>query len=240
MKTIWSVVSFLAVVHLLALATFAGWLWHSDRLDGERVQQVRELFAMTIPEARAAAKRAETQVKAELSQREELAFRADPPFSSAATIVLGSQVTRHTNQEIRRLEDAKRRGLAQLAESQRLVEEQEAASKARAERWEKTVATEMSRKADEQFAKTVKLLESLPPKQAKQKIVELLSTDRSDQAVAYLNAMKPRLAAKVLGAFKTIAENKMATDLLEQLRTFGLPADGPQDAGNADASPDSE
>jgi len=240
MKTIWSIVSFLAVVNLLALATFAAWLWHSDRLDGERVQQVRELFSMTIPEAQAAAKRAETQVKAELAERTELAFRADPPFSSAAAIELGSQVTRHTDQEIRRLEDAKQRGLAQLAESQRLVAEQEAASKARIERWEKTVAAEVSRKADEQFAKTVKLLESLPPKQAKQTIVELLSTDKADQAVAYLNAMKPRLAAKVLGAFKTTAENKLATDLLEQLRTFGLPADGSDDAGNANASPDTE
>ena len=57
MKTIWSIVSFLAVVNLLALTTFAVWLWHSDRLDGERVQQVRELFSMTIPEAQAAGRR---------------------------------------------------------------------------------------------------------------------------------------------------------------------------------------
>ncbi len=240
MKTIWSIVSFLAVVHMLALATFAVWLWHSDRLDGARVQQVRELFSMTIPEAQVAAKRAETQVKAELAERKELAFRADPPFSSAAAIELGSQVTRHTDQEIRRLEDAKQRRLAQLAESQRLFEEQEAASKARVERWEETAAAEVSRKTDEQVAKTVKLLESLPPKQAKQKIVELASTGKTDQAVAYLNAMKPRLAAKVLGAFKTAAENKLATDLLEQLRTFGLPADGPDDAGNADAAPNTD
>ena len=240
MKTIWSIVSFLAVVHLLALVTFAVWLWHSDRLDGARVQQVRELFSMTIPEAQVAAKRAQTQVKAELAERKEVAFRADPPFSSAAAIEIGSQVTRHTNQEIRRLEDTKRRRLAQLAESQRLFEEQEAASKARVERWEETAAAEVSRKTDEQFAKTVKLLESLSPKQAKQKIVELLNTGKADQAVAYLNAMKPRSAAKVLGAFKTNAENKLATELLEQLRTFGLPADGPDNAGNADASPDTE
>ena len=86
MKTIWSIVSFLAVVHLLALATFAVWLWHSDRLDGARVQQVRELFSMTIPEGQVAAKRAQRQVEAELAEHKELAFRADPPFSSAAAI----------------------------------------------------------------------------------------------------------------------------------------------------------
>ncbi len=240
MKTIWNIVSFLAVVHLLALATFAVWLWHSDRLDGARVQRVRELFSMTIPEAQVAAKRAQTQVKAELEERNEVALRADPPFSSAAAIEIGSQVTRHTEQEIRRLEDAKQRRLAQLAESQRLFEEQEAASKARVELWEKTAAAEVSRKTDEQFTKTVKLLESLPPKQAKQKIVELLSRGKTDQAVAYLNAMKPRVAAKVLGAFKTDAENKLATELLEQLTTFGLPADDLDDAGNADASPDTK
>jgi hypothetical protein len=240
MKTIWNIVSFLAVVHLLALATFAVWLWHSDRLDGARVQQVRELFSMTIPEAQVAAKRAQTQVKAELEERKEMAFRADPPFSSAAAIEIGSQVTRHTEQEIRRLEDAKQRRLAQLAESQRLFEEEEAASKARVELWEKTAAAEWKRQEDEQFAKAVKLLESQQPKQSKAMIVELVGAGKMDQAVAYINAMDERKSKKLIGAFKTPIEQKLATELLEQLRTFGLPADDPDDAGNADASPDTE
>ena len=237
MKTVWNILSFLAVVHLLALAMFVAWLWHSDRLDGDRVQQVREMFSMTIPNARIAVKQAQVRTEAELEQRRDQAFGEDPPFSSAAAIEIGSQVTRHTDQEIRRLEDSKKRQLAQLAEAQRVSEEREAESKARVEAWEKAVAADKKRQEDEQFAKAVKLLESQQPKQGKMIIVELVGTGKMDQAVAYINAMDDRKRGKLLGAFKTPVEQKLATELLEQLRTFGQPADGPDDASNADTAP---
>ena len=50
MKSIWTITSFFAIVHLLALMLFIGWLWRSDRLDMGRVQQLRELLAPTITE----------------------------------------------------------------------------------------------------------------------------------------------------------------------------------------------
>ena len=37
MKTLWNIVSFMAVVHLLALLMFVGWLWRTERLDRGRV-----------------------------------------------------------------------------------------------------------------------------------------------------------------------------------------------------------
>ena len=43
MKTAWNIVSFLAVVHLLALLMFAGWLWQTDRLDGGRITAIQFL-----------------------------------------------------------------------------------------------------------------------------------------------------------------------------------------------------
>jgi len=36
MRTVWNIISFLAVVHLLAVALFIGWLWQSQRLSAER------------------------------------------------------------------------------------------------------------------------------------------------------------------------------------------------------------
>ncbi len=240
MKTIWNILSFLAVVHLLALTMFVAWLWHSDRLDGERVQQVRRMFSMTIPEAQVAARRGQVQAEAEVALQREQAIGDDPPFSSAATIELSSQISRHTDQEIRRLEDARKTNLAQLAEAQRASDEREAESKARVEAWEKTAAAEKKRQEDEQFAKAVKLLQSQQPKQAKTMIVELVATGKMDQAVAYINAMDDRKRGKLLGAFKSPAEQKLATELLEQLRTFGQPADRSDDASNADATPDTE
>ena len=240
MKTIWNILSFLAVVHLLGLGMFVAWLWHSDRLDGDRVQEVREMFSMTIAKARIVAKQAQVRAEAELEQRRDQAFSEDPPFSSAATIELSSQVTRHTDQEIRRLEDAKKKQLAYLTEAQRVSEEREAESNARVEAWEETAAADKKRQEDEQFAKAVKLLESQQPKQGKAMIVELVGIGKIDQAVAYINAMDDRKRGKLLGAFKTSVEQKLATELLEQLRTFGQPADGPDDASNADTAPNTE
>ena len=36
MRTVWTIISWLAVVHLLTLAGFAGWLVVDGRLSGER------------------------------------------------------------------------------------------------------------------------------------------------------------------------------------------------------------
>ena len=53
MKTLWNIVSFLAVVHLLALVMFVGWLWKSGRLDGARIDELREMLAvLLLPERR--------------------------------------------------------------------------------------------------------------------------------------------------------------------------------------------
>ena len=50
MKTLWNVLAFMAVVNLLAMAGFVGWLWQSQRLSVDRLEQVRELLKLTIPE----------------------------------------------------------------------------------------------------------------------------------------------------------------------------------------------
>ena len=240
MKTIWNILSFLAIVHLLALGMFVVWLWHSDRLDGERVQQVREMFSMTIPDAQVAARQAKVQAKADLEQQRDQASAEDPPFSSAALIAIGSQVTRHTDQEIRRLEDATKRQLAQMADARRAFEEREAEAKANVQAWEATAAADKKRQEDAQFAKAVEMLESQQPKQSKAMIVELVGAGKMDQAVAYINAMDERKGQKLLGAFKSPVEQKLVTELLEQIRTFGQPADGPGDTSDADTAPNTK
>ena len=88
---------------------------------------------------------------------------------------------------------------------------------------------------DGQFAKVVRQLESVPPKQAKQIMLNLIGTGRADQAVAYLDAMSARPAAKLLREFKTDRETELATELLEQLRTFGVEAEVAELPGDDDS-----
>src|SRR5690606_17276172 len=82
MKTIWSIVSALAVGHLLAIAGFCGWLVATERLDMDRVQVIRELVQETIPQqqAREQAERdlAESEAAAEAARLAEAADNGIP------------------------------------------------------------------------------------------------------------------------------------------------------------------
>lgn len=231
MRTLWSVVSFLAVVHLLALLIFIAWLWRTQRLDGDRVRDLKHTLAMTIPQAQQAVAQAEAQADEQArQQREELDF-ANPPANSAAQIERVALVRFQEQQARRRLDDERRMLMQQLAASIAQVEQRKAALDKEHQSRQTALAQNLQRKSDEQFLQTVRQYEQVTPKQGKRMIVELINKQQIDQAVAYLDAMSPRSAARILKEFKTDPEIGLATQLLEKLRTFGLDVD--QAANNA-------
>ncbi|MEC9374314.1 MAG: hypothetical protein VYC34_10740, partial [Planctomycetota bacterium] len=79
---------------------------------------------------------------------------------------------------------------------------------------------------DEQFQRTVLLYESLQPQRAQEMMATLIQDGDSDQVVAYLNAMQPRAAKKIIEKFP---DPIVAADLLERLRTRGLQAAAPEE-----------
>ena len=61
-------------------------------------------------------------------------------------------------------------------------------------------------------------------------------SEHHDPVDRALNAMKSNVAANILREFESDPDVELATDLLENLRTFGLKAalkEGSADAGNA-------
>ena len=241
-KSLWNILSFLAVVNLLALAIFIAWLWQSDRLSASRVQQLRDMLSVTIAEEKArddeSQKKAKAQAEAELEQQ----VQANPPIESGAQLQQISLIKHEQEQARRRLEDERDVLLSALeAESKRLERKRQELDQQKAA-WENAVRDERQRKNDEQFLQAVRQLEQLSPKQGKQMIVELVEKKQSETAVAYLDAMSPRSSAKILKEFKSETEIELATELLEQLRTFGLKssAAAPAAAANGSASPTQE
>jgi hypothetical protein len=236
MKTAWNIVSFLAVVHLLALLMFAGWLWHTDRLDGSRVAELRALFAPTLTEARAAVEQADLDAEARLVQQAEQARRQDPPLPASDRVARLSAARQEDERAEHHLDLVRRQLLQQFDIAAQQLEDQRGALDAERQGFEQGVGADQQQRHTSQLTKAVKLLESLPPKQAKQKIVELVQSGKEDQAVVYLDAMNQRAAGKVLAEFKTDQENKLATELLERIRTLGLrragtgALEGPSDA----------
>lgn len=240
MRTLWNVLSFLAVVHLLALLMVVVWLWQSQRLDAERLASVRETFATTIPEAQAAAAKAEAQANAERQRQIEAERQADPQLDSISQIQHVSLARRQEDQTRRRLADEKRMLQQQLDEATAELESRRAELEQLRAGWSSQAEAQQQRRADEQFLQAVRLMEQIAPKQGKRILMGLIADDQMDQAVAYLKAMNQRAASKILREFKTEAESALATELLERLRTFGLAQDGEasgsEDARNANRS----
>ena len=239
MKTLWNIVSFLAVVHLLALAMFLAWLWTSERLDGRRIHQLREMLAMTIPQADAVAA-GEAQDAALLQQQRATAVLRQNPGLPSAERVRNIPSARQTQPRAsRRLEALKPHLPPPPAPAGGPRLDAPAATHTHRLAACRGLADEQQRMRGTQFTKAVKLLESLQPKQAKQQIIELVMTGKKDEAVAYLDAMNQRAAGKILGEFKTVPENALATELLELIRTLGQPdgqAGAGMDSSNADGS----
>lgn len=235
MKTLWHAMSFMAVVNLLAMAMFAGWLWRSGRLSPDRVEQVKEIFALTVAEQEAEEVRAAAEAEAEGREAAQRARQIDPPLSTEETLAYISRLRAEEQQSRRRLaldvqaleEDLNRRAQTLDLRENRLD--------ARDRAWQDANASELARRTDEQFQKTVKLYSSVPPKQAKQYLVKLVEEGKIEQAVAYIDAMNERAASKIIRELKIAEEVALATELLEELRTFGLPPEASEESGNDDA-----
>ncbi len=228
MKTLWNIISFMAVVHLLALLIFIGWLWQSQRLNRDRIQQVREMLAVTIPEAAAIVEtEAQAQATVQAEQLEE-ANKHRWGFSSAEIINSYASIQAQELQAVRRVKSEVEALQFQLDQQTRAINARQSRLDARDEAWKEANAAEVARKSDEQFQKTVKLYESAKPKLAKARLLNLYEGGDLEQVVAYLNAMNPRASKKILDEFKSDQENAMAAKLLEALRTFGLPPENPE------------
>ncbi|MCH7571371.1 MAG: hypothetical protein IH891_00495 [Planctomycetes bacterium] len=229
MKSLWSVVSFLAVVHLLALLGFLGWMYGSDRLSLERVRTVRELFAMTMAEEKMQKEEQERETTVN-PERDSSMFQ----MSSTRQIELLTDVQRQELLATQRMKDESEMHARQFSLlNQKIASEREEFEEER-RRWEEATGADRERKTNEQFTQTVIQYESLPAKQGKQVLIELINSGNREQAVAYLDAMKPRATSKILKEFKSPEEIILAAELLEELRIFGLGTVDSQESSNAD------
>jgi hypothetical protein len=221
MKRLWNIIGFMAIVNLIAILVVVAWLWQSQRIDRDRVEKVRALLSISIPDELAAADE-QAKKDAEGKAAEEAAARLrNPPVTSAAQVTALNQLEREVAQGLRRLQDEKRQLSAALDTRERAIKQREDEFASERLAWEQSIKDQRAAQTDQQFAKAVKLIESLPAKQGKEKLVTMVNQGGTDQAVMYLNAMSPRAAGKILKEFKSAEETRLATDLLERLRKLG-------------------
>jgi flagellar motility protein MotE (MotC chaperone) len=223
-RALWNIISTLAVANLLAVTGFVLWLQSSDRLDVDRVEAIRDILSETR-----SAEQARLEETAKNDEAEQARIKAEkdaqlPPITAYDRLALSEESDEVTRQRLERM----RREVEDLqrtirADSARLAEsrsEFEAEKKAFEDMRDQLVAFE----GDAQFKKTVALYETLRPAQARDLMQQLIDQGQTAQAVAYLNKMQPRTAAKIIAQFEDPA---LAAELLERLRTYGLRAEAP-------------
>jgi hypothetical protein len=214
---LWQLAATAAIVNLLALLAGVGWLVGSGRLDRERWEAIRTIVAAppggAVPEPEPTVEEPAGSIR-----------------TTAARIEALDREIRQQSISLRRLRDEKEQLDRTLEDRRAELDRREAAFTAEREAWEASTLAEREARIDTQFRKTVRLLESVPPKQAKDLLLELVRDGDRAGAVAYLDAMSPYKASSVLKTFKGEDETRVAAVLLEELRVRG------QRAGSARAA----
>lgn len=227
MRTLWTIISVLAVAHLLALALFVGWLVADDRLNGDRLERIREMLRERSSEeiARLETERAEQAIAQE--QAAEAARMRGVPIPASALIeedqVTGAYATQVNLRQMRALEDLRRslwRERDDLDREWERLSAEQAAFDQYLQGLAETTGTE-------QFKKAIATLEGQKPADAAAWLQSLLGAGKTDEVVSYLNEMDERARNKVFAVF----DPALAADLLERLRTRGLTTpDAPESA----------
>lgn len=231
MRAIWTVISVFCLANVLALSGFVGWLRATDRLNVDRLREVREAFTETIAAEKARHVEADSKAEADRKAAEEAVKKARPPISAMEQLSLRletNEAERQRNERARQEIDALRQAL--LKERAGLDAEKAALETARKD------FDEMRRRIAEQegadqFKKTLNVLQALKPDEVRSTLQQIMDSTKDgtgkETAIGYLNALPDRNRTKVLSEFIR-QDPKLAADLLEGLRMRGQVAPLPE------------
>ena len=228
LRALWTAISILLLLNVVLLLGFVLWLRTSGRLNGERIDQIREMLAVTVEQEKAQqeeAKALEEQAQEKAMELARLESVSDGPISLADRLTIQQERDEVALLRLDRLHKDIEGLQAQLELTKRQLSKQQEELGTKQKAFDEAVQQQVELETDENFQQTVSMYEKLKPKQAKQMFQDLLSQDRSGQVVEYLAAMQLRKAAAVLKEFKTPREISQATDLLQRLRERGIEPD---------------
>ncbi len=223
MKTLWNIISVIAVVNLLALGVFLAVLWQKKSLDGDRIKEAWSVLNGNVEELSG---------PPQASDDTAIEANSDPGAPAYHPLASGQEVRRiaHVNsvhaQARRRLGDERDMLIRQLESVSAELERRQIAFEEERAAWQSEIESQVMRKKDAQFQHAVKVLAALPAKQAKDILLEMIIQKGPDQgmkeATSYLNAMSIDTASRIIREMKNQDQTKVATNLLEHLRRFGL------------------
>ena len=233
MKRLWNILAVLGIANVIGVAGFVGWLKVSDRLDMDRLRQVRAMLTPTLAEEAAKAEEDRLAAEAQAKKEKEEARLAGPPERAAASIDRQKQSDDAVVQTVLRARQEIADLRRQLLEERAKLDSEWATLAADKKKW--TTEREEAEKllASKQFKQALTTLESQKPKDAQQ-LLKLMNSGQglpsggagtaapgSVRVVAYLAAMQDRTRGRVLAEWVK-DDPTVAAELLEQLRRRGV------------------
>jgi len=221
MKMLLRVFMILAVIHLLAIIGFVGWMAGTGHLDGRRLDELKSMVNETVAkrDARELEAQREAEAAAQKPDDEVIPLTAEQKINRK----LGSsEADRQVVQRMRReVQDLQR--TLQLERTK--LDESRATFLAERDAFEQQREKIRQIEGDEQFQGALATLAAMKADQAHSLLLETLSIgpDGYDTVVAYLNSMSARKRAEIMGKFEE-KDPVLAADLLERLRTRGVGA----------------
>lgn len=230
-KSMWLVISTLALANILAIAGLFGWLKMTDRLSAERIEEVRRVFSQTVAEQ--AEEEREREASANTRSVEERLAEGEGlvPVTAPTRNRIVHEQDEIARQRVARAEREHRDLLRTATKQLQELEVKEAAFEERMRAWEEMRTRLTEQESTEQFQKAVKNYEAQKPDVAKNMLDALIERGEMEQVIAYLDAMQARKSAKIVDAFAQ-DDPALAARLLEQLRTFGIETPEPGQAND--------
>jgi len=231
LRSVWIMISTLAIANLLALIGLVAWMQATDRLDANRVQKLREMFSVTI-----SAERAQEEQKIVLAQAAEVQAKAGAQIGKDPTTAEDKLEAAAVREEVetqraRRVQRETSDLINTLMREREELERQREAFGIQMVEFEAMRARIAEEEGSEQFQKTVQLYQTVKPVEAKNMMRSLIADGQTDQVVSYINALQSRIASKIISEFQAEDPN-LAADLLEKLRMRGT-AVAPLNKGGA-------
>lgn len=174
MKTLWNIISVIAVANLIALGGALAWLKMNDRLDTDRARKVREMFSTTIAADRS---KAELAVEAEAlakTKAEAEAKAAKPPLTASEKLQSRIELSELDEQRMQRVRREVEDLRAALAKERTDLDQRWTQLEADRQAFDRLVNDSTAGIGEEQFKKTLDILQGLKAPAAKQLLMQMM------------------------------------------------------------------
>lgn len=223
MKTLWNIIAVMAIANLLGVLGFVAWLVATDRLDRERVEEIRALISGETITAEVSRERREAAEQIEAMRVARIEALPDgAPVLSEDAIALRDAERSALEQRLMRLRRESADLQADVEAKRLLLDGERAAFAGERAAFEAQLERIREFEGEAQFEKVVKTLEELKPADAATLLGERIARGEMLEAVVYLNAMKPRGIAAIIQAFVKDGQEPLAAELLDGLKGLGV------------------